>query len=89
MGEQEKKTAKAPRIEIVLVPDGASNSLAECYLVFHLPDGKPPATVKVDGGPFDFKSAMTQFQEMWSAIGKKYAVPTAQFGMIQPRSPLA
>jgi hypothetical protein len=54
-----KKYVQAPRIEIVLVPDeqgGISNKPSELFdiwCVLHVPDGKDPTTVRVDGGPYD------------------------------------
>lgn len=82
---KELKTAEAPKIEIVFAANAQQADLADCYLVPHAPDGNPPVTVLVDGGPFDMKSGMELVQEMWAAIGKRFAVPTAKFGMIQPK----
>jgi hypothetical protein len=47
----------APRVEVLLIPlDQAKNSVSMLYeacLVLHVPDGKPPTTIRLDHGPFD------------------------------------
>lgn len=82
------KKVEAPRIEIAFALDADKASLADCYMVLHTPDGGPLETVQLDGGPFDNESGMELILEMWSAIGKRFAEPTAKFGMVQPKRKL-
>ena len=58
----------APRVEVVLVPEEqptsadqvalAAGTLFDAYLVLHVPDGEPPKTIRLDGGPFDKEGAI-------------------------------
>jgi len=77
----EKRFVDAPRMQIVLIPEGdainSPSTLFDIWLVLHMPDGKAPTTVRVDGGPYNREGALGKLADMWGAIGKQYAEPTA------------
>ena len=82
-----KRHIDSPRIEVVLIPDSAGtdinsgSALFDLWLVLHVPDGKPPVTVRVEGGPFDRGSAVDKLSAVWNFIGTKFAEPTAKLGI--------
>jgi hypothetical protein len=86
--KQAKHFVDAPRIQVVLTPDekeaniNAPSALFDLWIVLHVPDGKPPTTVQVDGGPFNRDGAIDRLLEVYTEIGDKFAVPTAKIGMI-------
>jgi hypothetical protein len=58
----------SPRVEIILTPidqhevrgaeisqtrEISSSALYDAWLVLHVPDGSPPTTIRIDGGPFE------------------------------------
>ena len=73
----------APRVEVVLVPEEqptsadqvalAAGTLFDAYLVLHLPDGEPPKTIRLDGGPFDKEGAINIILATYSTLTEKYA----------------
>jgi hypothetical protein len=83
MAAQERKTVKAPCIEVVLTP--AAGQLYDAWLVLHVPDGKRPTTVPLDGGPFDRDAAVELLLSIYTTLGEKFATVEAQRGML--RSP--
>jgi hypothetical protein len=85
-GTDEQKTARkvrAPRVEVVLVPEEqptsadqvalAAGTLFDAYLVLHVPDGEPPKTIRLDGGPFDKEGAINIILATYSTLTEKYA----------------
>jgi hypothetical protein len=79
-----KQFIDAPRLQVVLVPDSESENvnvataLFDIWLLLHVPDGKSPTTVRVDGGPFDRDDAVRKLSEIWNYLGQKYAEPRAK-----------
>jgi len=78
-----KSFIDAPRMEVVLVPDDGTSvnkasSLFDLWLVLRLPDGKPPETICVDGGPFDRDSVCEKLAEIWMTVGERFAGPAQQ-----------
>jgi hypothetical protein len=74
-----RQYVQAPRIEIVLLPEGDPNkpsTLFDIGLILHVPDGKRPEAVRVHGGPFDRGAAWEKLATMWMEIGEQYADPT-------------
>jgi hypothetical protein len=73
----------APRVEVVLVPEEqptsadqvalAAGTLFDAYLVLHVPDGEPPKTIRLDGGPFDKEGAINIILATYSTLTEKYA----------------
>ena len=73
----------APRVEVVLVPEEqptsadqvalAAETLFDAYLVLHVPDGEPPKTIRLDGGPFDKEGAINIILATYSTLTEKYA----------------
>ena len=67
-----------------LVPDSESvnldapTALFDIWLMLHMPDGQPPTTVRLDGGPFDREDAARRLAEIWDYVGQKYAEPRAK-----------
>ena len=51
----------------------------EVWLILHVPDGKPPTTVPLDGGPWDRMDALMLIETIFTAIGEKFA-PTRSIG---------
>ena len=87
-GTDEQKTRgkfwlAAPRVEVVLVPEEqptsadqvalAAGTLFDAYLVLHVPDGEPPKTIRLDGGPFDKEGAINIILATYSTLTEKYA----------------
>ena len=68
----------APRVEVVLVPEEqptsadqvalAAGTLFDAYLVLHVPDGEPPKTIRLDGGPFDKEGAINIILATYSTL---------------------
>ena len=77
----EKRFVDAPRMQIVLIPESdtinSPSALFDIWLVLHMPEGKDPTTVRVDGGPYNREGAIRKLADMWGEIGKQYAEPTA------------
>jgi hypothetical protein len=72
----------APRIQIVLVPESERNinspsALFDIWLVLHMPDGKPPTTVRINGGPYDRDSAAMRLATIWGELGERHTDQTA------------
>jgi hypothetical protein len=42
-------------------------------LVLHVPDGEPPKTIRLDGGPFDKEGAINIILATYSTLTEKYA----------------
>ena len=47
--------------------------LFDAYLVLHVPDGEPPKTIRLDGGPFDKEGAINIILATYSTLTEKYA----------------
>ena len=61
---REAHTIHAPRIEVALIPaeDGTlEGGPYEAWMILHVPDGNPPATVLMDGGPWDMVGQWQRF----------------------------
>ncbi len=77
----------APRIEVILtqsdeIPeseDGAAVGPYDAWLALHAPDGQAPATVPLDGGPWDRTGVVMLIETIITAIGEKVA-PTRSIG---------
>jgi hypothetical protein len=86
--KQAKHFVDAPRIQVVLTPDekeaniNAPSTLFDLWIVLHVPDGKPPTTVRVDGGPFNREGALMRLLEIYTEVCDKFVVPTAKIGMV-------
>jgi hypothetical protein len=83
----------APRLEVMLIPlekapgknSLGSETLYEVYLVLHVPDGKPPTTLRLDHGPFDQDGAYNILLAAYATLGEKYAQSGAR-GDVKPSS---
>ena len=51
----------------------AAGTLFDAYLVLHVPDGEPPKTIRLDGGPFDKEGAINIILATYSTLTEKYA----------------
>ena len=82
----------APRLEVMLIPldnglnkNSSSETLYEACLVLHVPDGKPPTTIRLDHGPFDQDGAYNILLAAFATLGEKYA-PSGDMGDIMSSS---
>lgn len=57
------------RLQVAL----AAGTLFDAYLVLHVPDGEPPKTIRLDGGPFDKEGAINIILATYSTLTEKYA----------------
>ena len=77
----------APRIQVVLTVsdespephDGVAEGPFDAWLVLHVPDGQPPTTIALDGGPWEQAEAAMLIETIYTAIGEKFA-PTRSIG---------
>ncbi len=77
----------APRVEVLLTAsddapepkDGATEGPFDAWLVLHVPDGAPPTTIPLDGGPWNIPEALMLIETIYTAIGEKFA-PTRSIG---------
>jgi hypothetical protein len=78
-GERMARTILAPRIEVVLVPvEGkGEDGPYELWLLIHVPDGKPPTTVRLAGGPYDGEQSIKAILAVYTSIGEHFAFPGA------------
>ena len=80
--EKEVKTIAAPKIEVALIVE-EGGTLDDCpyesVLILHLPDGRPPHAIPLDGGPWDRPGATMLIETIYTAIGEKFA-PTKSIG---------
>ncbi len=86
--EREFAYFTAPRVEVLLTlndeapapdDDGGTDGPFDAWLVLHIPDGQPPTTIPLDGGPWDQVGAMMLIETICTAIGEKFA-PTQSIG---------
>ena len=80
--EKEVKTIAAPKIEVALiVEEGGTldDGPYEGLLILHVPDGRPPEAIPLDGGPWDRIGATMLIETIYTAIGEKFA-PTRSIG---------
>ncbi len=80
---REAQTIHAPRIEVALIPaeDGTlEDGPYEAWMILHVPDGNPPTTVLIDGGPWGGGESLMLIDTIWTAIGEKFA-PTRSKGV--------
>ena len=86
--EKELAYLAAPQIQIILTladdapepdNDGETEGPFDAWLVLHAPDGDPPTTIPLDGGPWDQVGAMMLIETIYTAIGEKFA-PTRSIG---------
>ncbi len=86
--EREMAYFTAPRVEVLLTlsdeapepdDDGGTEGPFDAWLVLHVPDGQPPTTIPLDGGPWDQVGAMMLIDTIYTAIGEKFA-PTRSIG---------
>jgi hypothetical protein len=80
----------APRVEVLLIPldqadKNSASMLYEACLVLHVPDGKPPTTIRLDHGPFDQDGAYNILLAAFATLGEKYA-PSEEKGEVMPSS---
>jgi len=76
----------APQIQVVLtladdaeMEDGATNGPFDAWILLHVPDGRPPTPIPLDGGPWDEVGAVMLIETIYTAIGEKFA-PTRSIG---------
>ncbi len=88
--KQPRETVRAPRIEVVLSPDDQTgrSKLYNAWLVLHVPDGRDPTTVPLDGGPFDQDAAIRLLLSIYATVGEKFATVEAKRGMLRSDAPL-
>ena len=53
--------------------------------MLHVPDGKPPTTIRLDHGPLDQDGAYNILLAAFATLGEKYA-PSGEKGGIMPSS---
>jgi len=80
----------APRVEVLLIPvdqadQNSASMLFEVYLTLHVPDGRPPTTIRLDHGPFDQDGAYNILLAAFATLGEKYA-PAGALGDVLPSS---
>jgi hypothetical protein len=82
--------AHAPRLEIVLRPEGppgpagaviGENALFEPYVIIHQSDGSA-ANMRLDAGPFTYEEGQNFILAVCTTIGEKYGPPEAMRGAI-------
>ncbi len=87
-GEKEMAYFTAPRVEVLFTlsdeasepdDDGGTEGPFDAWLVLHVPDGQPPTTIPLDGGPWDQVGARMFIETIYTAIGEKFA-PTRSIG---------
>jgi hypothetical protein len=90
--EKTMRFTSAPRLEVLLIPVDRrdKNSVSrearfEVYLTLHVPDGRPPTTLRLDHGPFDQDGAYNMLLAAYTTLGEKYAQPGAM-GDLMPSS---
>jgi hypothetical protein len=67
-----------PRVEVLMIPlektdKISTRALFEVYLVLHVPDGKPPMTIRCNNGPFNQDRAYNILLAAYTTLGEKYA----------------
>ncbi len=76
-----KAIIDAPRIKVELtLADGGDidSGPYDAWLILHVPDGKPPVTVRIDGPkspPRSSDDALLLMLELWGLLGEKFAFP--------------
>jgi hypothetical protein len=72
---KERPVLASPRVEVVLVPEDETRDRdpAALYDLYPL----------IDGGPFNRWDAAAKLCEIYTAIGRQFAVPSALVGMDQ------
>ncbi len=88
----------APRIQIVLVPEGGaigkrgkvSNATRfEPYMLLHVPDGKPPNTIKLrsaNKGSLTKDESIQYILKIYEEIGERHAFPGEELFVERPRT---